>query len=94
MICAMIVAIAAPAIPHRNTPTNKISKAIEEQWVNVRGVPQVAGGYYTARSLDNAIRTVVNQNENTRETMLDFATDIDEEITVKRKEFNLEVDED
>ncbi|MBQ2273933.1 MAG: extracellular solute-binding protein [Clostridia bacterium] len=73
---------------------NKISKAIEEQWVNVRGVPQVAGGYYTARSLDNAIRTVVNQNENTRETMLDFAADIDEEITIKRKEFNLEVDED
>lgn len=70
----------------------RISRVIEEQWQNVRGVPQVAGGYYTARSIDNAIRSVVNENENTRETILDFADDIDEEITVKRKEFNLEVD--
>lgn len=73
---------------------NKISKIIEEQWNNVRGVPQIAGGYYTARSLDNAIRTVVNESENTRESILDFATDIDEEITIKRKEFKLEVDQD
>lgn len=73
---------------------NKISKIIEEQWKNVKGVPQIAGGYYTARSLDNAIRTVVNEGENTRETILDFSTDIDEEITIKRKEFKLEVDED
>ncbi|MBR4073467.1 MAG: extracellular solute-binding protein [Clostridia bacterium] len=70
----------------------RISKIIEEQWQNVKGVPQIAGGYYTPRSLDNAIRSVVNENENTRETILDFATDIDEEITVKRKEFGLEVD--
>lgn len=71
---------------------NRISRVIEEQWQNVRGVPQVAGGYYTPRSVDNAIRSVVNENENTRETILDFATEIDEEITIKRKEFDLEVD--
>ncbi|MBR7132261.1 MAG: extracellular solute-binding protein [Clostridia bacterium] len=70
----------------------RISAIIEEQWHNVMGVPQIAGGYYTARSIDNAIRSVVNENENTRETLLDFAADIDEEITIKRQEFNLEVD--
>lgn len=70
----------------------RISSIIEQQWGNVLGVPQVAGGYYTARSIDNAIRSVVNENENTRETILDFAVDIDEEITIKRKEFNLEVE--
>lgn len=77
----------------RNLPwATRISRVIEEQWVNVQGVPQVAGGYYTARSIDNAIRSVVNEKENVRETILDFADDIDEEITTKRKEFNLEVD--
>lgn len=77
----------------RNLPwATRISRVIEEQWVNVRGVPHVAGGYYTARSIDNAVRSVVNENENTRETILDFATEIDEEITIKRKEFDLEVD--
>jgi len=72
---------------------SRISRIIEQQWENVRSVPQVAGGYYTARSIDNAIRSVVNENENTRETILDFATEIDEEITVKRKEFNLSTEE-
>lgn len=71
----------------------RISTVIENQWDNVMGVPQVAGGYYTARSIDNAIRSVVNEKENTRETILDFAADIDEEITIKRKEFNLETEE-
>ncbi len=70
----------------------RIATVIEEQWDNVQGVPQVAGGYYTARSIDNAIRSVVNENENTRETLLDFAADIDEEITIKRQEFNLDTD--
>lgn len=71
---------------------SRISNIIKEQWENVKGVPQVAGGYYTPRSIDNAIRSVVNEGENTRESILDFATDIDEEITVKRKEFNLETE--
>lgn len=71
----------------------RISTVIESQWDNVKGVPQVAGGYYTARSIDNAIRSVVNEKENTRETLLDFAANIDEEITIKRKEFNLETEE-
>lgn len=71
----------------------KIANIIKEQWENVCGVPQIAGGYYTARSIDNAIRSVVNEGENTRETILDFADDMDEEIIVKRKEFNLETEE-
>jgi len=77
----------------KNLPwASRISNIIEEQWQNVKGVPQIAGGYYTPRSIDNAIRSIVNEGENTRETILDFATDIDEEITIKRKEFNLSVD--
>ena len=71
----------------------RISTVIETQWDNVWGVPQVAGGYYTARSIDNAIRSVVNEGENTRETILDFAAEIDEEITIKRQEFNLDTEE-
>ena len=74
--------------------TNRIAKVLRDQWGNVKGIPHIAGGYYTSRSIDNAVRTVVNEHEDPRETLLDFAADIDEEITIKRKEFGLSVKED
>lgn len=74
--------------------TNRIAKVLREEWKNVKGIPHIAGGYYTARSIDNSVRTVVNEHEDPRETLLDFAADIDEEITIKRKEFGLSVKED
>lgn len=39
---------------------------------------------------DNAIKSVINENNNAREILLDYVDDINEEITVKRKEFGLE----
>ena len=62
---------------------------LEEQWKWVRGIPQVPGGYFTGRHLDNASRRVVNANENPREALSDYVLYINEEIALKRREFNL-----
>ncbi len=66
-------------------------KILNEQWANVQGIPEVPGGYFTSRHLNNAFRRVLNYKENPGETLLDYVKNIDAEITVKRKEFGLEV---
>lgn len=62
---------------------------LESQWQWVRGIPQVPGGYFTGRHLDNAFRKVVNANQNPREALSDYILYINDEIEIKRKEFNL-----
>lgn len=62
---------------------------LTEQWSFVRGTPEVPGGYYTSRHLNNAFRTVVYNGDNPRETILDYVRDIDDELTGKRIEFGL-----
>ena len=65
-------------------------KVLEEQWKWVKGADEVAGGYYTFRHITNAVRKVVNNNEDQRETLLDYARTINEEIEKKRLEFELD----
>lgn len=65
-------------------------KTLNAQWDSVRGIPEVPGGYFTARHLNNAFRRVINYHEDPGETLLDYVKKINEEITVKRKEFGLE----
>ncbi len=67
---------------------------LNAEWDNVRGIPEVPGGYFTSRHLNNAFRRVLNYKEDPGETLLDYVKNIDKEITVKRKEFGLEVRED
>ncbi|WP_407923770.1 extracellular solute-binding protein [Cohnella fermenti] len=62
---------------------------LDEQWQWVKGIPQVPGGYFTARHLDNAFRKVVNAAENPRESLSDYIMYMNDEIAVKRKEFKL-----
>ncbi|OAK71383.1 extracellular solute-binding protein [Lederbergia galactosidilytica] len=62
---------------------------LKRQWQWVDGIPQVPGGYFTGRHLDNAFRKVVNNNENPREALNDYIIYINDEIEIKRKEFNL-----
>lgn len=64
---------------------------LNAQWDNVKGIPEVPGGYFTARHLNNAFRRVLNYHEDSGETLLDYVKNIDKEITAKRKEFGLEV---
>ena len=62
---------------------------LKAQWEWVKGVPEVPGGYYTARYIDFAFRRVYYRAEEPGETLEDIAVTIDEELTAKRREFNL-----
>ena len=65
---------------------------LQEQAEYTRGWPEIAGGYSTVRHLINAIRRVINNKEDKRETLLTYARTINEEIKIKRREFNLPID--
>lgn len=62
---------------------------IKEQWKSVFGTPEVAGGYYTTRHMVNAFRKVTYNNEDPRETLLDYTRIINKEIKYKRNELGL-----
>ncbi len=51
----------------------------------------MAGGYYTNRHLTNAIRKIINQHTDQRETITTYARTINEEIIKKREEFGLPI---
>ena len=72
--------------------SNKRLKVLEEQMNQTRGFPEIAGGYSTTRHLINAVRKVINTKEDQRETLLTYARTINEEIRIKRREFNLPLD--
>lgn len=62
---------------------------LKEQWDWVRGVPEVPGGYYTGRNIDNAFREVINNKTNTRDALYDYVEEINREIEFKQQEINL-----
>ncbi|NLW21192.1 MAG: extracellular solute-binding protein [Clostridiales bacterium] len=62
---------------------------LEEAMREAVGFREIAGGYYTARNITNAVRRVINTNSDPRETILDYARLIDKEIESKRREFGL-----
>jgi ABC-type glycerol-3-phosphate transport system substrate-binding protein len=67
--------------------------ALANQFEKVRGIPQVPGGYFTARHINNAFyATVVGGDITPREALIDYVRYINDEIQHKRKEFGLEVD--
>lgn len=65
-------------------------RRLEEQWEWVKGIPEVPGGYFTGRHLDNALREVVNNGTNSTDALYDYVQEIDYEIEQKRQEFNLD----
>ena len=69
--------------------TEKEKEVLLEQWEYTVGVPEVAGGYYTGRNLENAFREVVNKNLNPRQVLSDYIITINSEIDRKREEFGL-----
>ena len=60
---------------------------LTSQFQNAFGVPEVPGGYYIGRNLENAIREVINNDSNERETLAEYVELINSEITRKREEF-------
>ena len=65
---------------------------LEEQMSHTKGFREVAGGYSTTRHITNAIRKVINDKDDPRETLLNYARTINEEIRIKRREFGLPLD--
>jgi len=63
---------------------------LDEQRSWTVGTPEVPGGYFVTRHLINAVRRILNESEDTRETMLDYSLTINDELIKKRKEFGLE----
>jgi len=61
------------------------------QWEWSSPNPEVPGGYFTSRHLDNAFRSVVLRGQDPRETLLDYVRIINEEIDSKRREFGLDL---
>lgn len=68
----------------------EMKSLIKEQWQYVQGIPEVPGGYYTARHLNNAFRNVVYQQKDAEEVLYEYVDKINAEIAEKRKEFGLD----
>lgn len=66
-------------------------KVLSAQWDETVGIREVPGGYYTGRHISNAIRKVINDKDDSRETIIDYAIKIDDEITKKRIEFGMPI---
>jgi hypothetical protein len=65
--------------------------ALREQMENIKGIPQVPGGYFTPRYIRNAFYTAVElRNVGPREALTDVVRQINDEIRVKRREFGLD----
>jgi len=60
-----------------------------EQWLQVREIPELPGGYYTSRNIDNAFRRVIFGMENPRESLFYWNKQINEELARKRYEFGV-----
>ena len=65
---------------------------LNEQQKWTVGFREIAGGYSTTRHITNACRKVINEKSDPRETLLTYARTINEEIKIKRQEFNLPID--
>ena len=65
------------------------SRQIRAQWESVVGTPEVPGGYFLSRHVDNAFRKIVYQGSDRRETLTEYARIINKELTSKRAEFGV-----
>lgn len=72
-------------------------QALKSQFEWMKGIPQVPGGYYSWRNVNNAFYKVViaedKQKMQPREALAEYVRYINDEITFKRLEFNLPVAE-
>jgi ABC-type glycerol-3-phosphate transport system substrate-binding protein len=65
------------------------SEQLTQQFAYTVGVPEVPGGYLTARAIDYAFRSVVTSGQNPREALFMNIKQVDKELTKKRNEFHL-----
>lgn len=74
-------------------------ESLQEQLGKIKGIPQVPGGYFTWRNINNAYYSVITkdkdgQTASPKEELVDKVILINEEINYKRNEFNLPLADD
>lgn len=60
-----------------------------EQWENVVEVPEIPGGYYVTRNVDNAFRQVYYNGENARDTLNYWMNAVNEELIRKQSQLSV-----
>lgn len=64
--------------------TDEEKELLLQQWENVVEVPEIPGGYYISRNIDNAFRQVYYNGENARDTLNYWMNAVDEELARKQ----------
>lgn len=64
--------------------TDEEKELLLQQWQNVVEVPEIPGGYYVSRNIDNAFRQVFYNGENARDTLNYWMNAVDEELARKQ----------
>ena len=94
-----LVAVLGPAGKHPTANmeafaelpwTAKEYKALQAQMNNLVAVPEYPGGYIIARYVDFAFMATYNNNADPVESILTYMTDMNKEISRKRREFGWE----
>ena len=60
------------------------------QMGDLTAVENVPGSYFLSRNITNAFRAVVYKNVDPTDALYDYTYKINQELTQKRKEFNIE----
>ena len=60
---------------------------LNSQWEQVKELPEVPGGYYVSRAVDQAYWAVLNGNSNEKDAMLEWGEVADNEIKRKIDEY-------
>lgn len=69
--------------------TDELEKITRQRDFSV-GIPEAPGSYMVTRYIATSVRLVINNNAPVRDTLLNWNEKINKEITLKRKEFDLE----
>ena len=69
--------------------TKKELNKLNGQLANAYAMPEIPGSYFLTRHINNAFYAVINKDADPKDTLMDYAKTIDEEILKKREEFNL-----
>ncbi len=59
------------------------------QWSKVKEIPEVPGGYYVSRAIDQAFWNVTNASENPKDMLLKWTDVAQNEIDRKRQQYNI-----
>ena len=92
-----VESIAGIAARHSSANINTLSQmswgrsdvdTIIEQYMRVEDLPEVPGGYYLTRAINNAFYSVYSEKQDPKKSLRKQATMVDEEMTRKIKEYS------